>query len=136
MHAHEQRGADEERGRVERERRRGAEPSTSAVASAGPANSATLPNIVVTALASWISSSGTVCGSRPVAAGRKNASAAPNRTPITTMCQMRTSPVTMSSASSPCSTNRTRSVATTTRWRGRRSATTPPTSRKPISGRL
>ena len=48
----------------------GLKPSTSTVASAGPANSAMLPNIVVTALASWISSSGTVCGSRPVAAGR------------------------------------------------------------------
>ena len=48
----------------------GLKPSTSTVASAGPANSARFWNIVVTALASWISSSGTVCGSSPAAAGR------------------------------------------------------------------
>ena len=48
----------------------GLKPSTSSVASAGPANSAMFWNIPVTALASWISSSGTVCGSRPLAAGR------------------------------------------------------------------
>ncbi len=48
----------------------GLKPSTSTVASAGPASSATFSNISVAALASWISSSGTVCGSRPLAAGR------------------------------------------------------------------
>ena len=41
-------------------------PSTSAVASAGPANSATVSSVLPAALASWISSSGTVCGTRPV----------------------------------------------------------------------
>ncbi len=45
-------------------------PSTSPVAMAGPANCARLANIEVTALASWISASGTVCGSSPLAAGR------------------------------------------------------------------
>jgi hypothetical protein len=49
---------------------------------------------------------------------------------------MRISPVTMSSASTPCRTKRTRSVTTATRWRGSRSAKTPPTSRKKTSGRL
>ena len=108
-------------------------PSTSAVASAGPANSATLLVIVVTAVACWMSSSGTVCGSRPPAAGRKNASAAPNSPSITTTCQIWTEPVKISVASSACSAKRTRSVTTITRWRGRRSAQTPPNSRKATS---
>ena len=93
----------------------GLTPSTSAVARTGPANSARLFVVDMTALASWMPSSGTVCGSRAVAAGRKNASAVPNSIPMTTMCQMRTAPVTMRIASSACSTKRTRSVATTTR---------------------
>ena len=52
-------------------------PSTSAVASAGPANSATVSIVLLAARAGWISSSGTVCGSSPVCAGLKNASAQP-----------------------------------------------------------
>ena len=45
-------------------------PSTSAVASAGPANSAIVSTVPNAARAPWISSSGTVCGTRPVKAGR------------------------------------------------------------------
>ena len=41
-------------------------PSTSTVASAGPANSATVSIVLPAAFASWISSSGTVCGTSPV----------------------------------------------------------------------
>ncbi len=109
-------------------------PSTSTVASAGPTNSATLSAIVVSAFACWISASGTVWGTRPVAAGRKNASALPNTASIATTCQISTSPAMIRSASPPWSAKRTRSVATTTRWRGRRSAQTPPMSTKPTRG--
>ncbi len=77
-------------------------------------------------LACWISSSGTVCGSRPFAAGRKNASAVPNSASITISSQMCTTPAKINAASRPCSAKRTRSVATITRWRGSRSAQTPP----------
>jgi hypothetical protein len=45
-------------------------PSTSAVASAGPANSAIVSTVPNAARAGWISSSGTVCGTSPVNAGR------------------------------------------------------------------
>ena len=41
-------------------------PSTSAVASAGPTNSATVSSVPSAALAGWISLSGTVCGTSPV----------------------------------------------------------------------
>ena len=71
-------------------------PSTSAVASAGPANSATVVTSEVAALASCSSGSGTVCGTSPVYAGRKNASAAPKTASITTMCQISTAPVKIS----------------------------------------
>ncbi len=63
-------------------------PSTSAVASAGPTNSETLLDIPISAFASWISGSGTVCGITAVDAGRKNASAVPNIASITTTCQI------------------------------------------------
>jgi hypothetical protein len=87
-------------------------------------------------LASWICSSSTVCGTRPEYAGRKNASAVPNSASITTMCQISTAPVKMSAASSACRPPRTRSVTTMTRWRGSRSAHTPPTSTKATSGNV
>ena len=109
-------------------------PSTSAVASAGPANSATVCTTDVAALASCSIGSGTVCGTRPVNAGRKNASAAPNTASITTMCQISTAPVKINAASSACIVARIRSVATITRWRGSRSAHTPPSSRQPTNG--
>jgi hypothetical protein len=53
---------------------------------------------------------------------------------MTTMCQISTAPVKISAASTPCSPKRMRSVAIITRWRGRRSAHTPPSSRKATSG--
>ncbi len=105
------------------------------MASAGPANSATLLDMVTTAVACWMSGSGTVCGSSPEAAGRKNASALPNSTSMTTTCQIRAEPEKISTASTACSAKRTRSVAIITRWRGRRSAHTPPSSRKLTSDR-
>ena len=48
-------------------------PSTSAVARAGPTKKATFAIDSVSALASWISVSGTVCGIRPLYAGWKKA---------------------------------------------------------------
>ena len=113
---------------------RGPTPSTSAVASAGPANSATVSSVPSAARALWISSSGTVCGTSPVSAGRKHASAVPNAASISAMCQISTVPVKISTASRPCRPKRMTSVVTTTRWRGSRSAHTPPMSRKPTSG--
>ena len=109
-------------------------PSTSAVASAGPTNSATVSSVPSAARAGWISVSGTVCGTSPVSAGRKNASAVPKHASITAMCQISTVPVKMRTASRACRPKRMRSVVTTTRWRGSRSAHTPPMSRKPTSG--
>ena len=109
-------------------------PSTSTVASAGPANSATVSIVLPAAFASWISSSGTVCGTSPVYAGRKNASAVPNSASMTTSCQISIPPVKISTASTACSANRIRSVTIITRWRGSRSAQTPPIRRKATSG--
>ena len=109
-------------------------PSTSAVASAGPRSSLAFCTTDTAALACWRSSSGTVCGIRPVAAGLKNASAVPNPASMTTIAQIGTSPRKISSASRPCSSARTTSVATITRWRSRRSAHTPPISTNSTSG--
>ena len=100
----------------------------------GPANSATVATIAVAALASCSSDSGTVCGTSPVNAGRKNASAAPKTASITTMCQISTVPVRIRTASSACIAARTRSVATITRCRGSRSAHTPPSIRNATNG--
>jgi hypothetical protein len=69
-----------------------------------------------------------------VYAGRKNASAVPNRASITTRCQISTPPVKISVASSACRPKRIRSVTIITRWRGSRSAHTPPISRNATSG--
>ena len=109
-------------------------PSTSAVASAGPTSSLALCTTDVAAFACCSSSSGTVCGIRPVAAGLKNASAVPNAASMTTIAQIGTSPRKISSASSPCNAARIRSVATITRWRSSRSAHTPPISTNSTSG--
>ena len=87
-------------------------PRTSAVARAGPASSAMFFIDSVSARASWIKGSGTVCGSSPVYAGWKKASAAPKHASMTTSSQMRLTPLKISMASSPCRAARTRSVAT------------------------
>ena len=88
----------------------------------------------VAAFASCSISSGTVCGMSPVNAGRKNASAAPKTASMTMMCQTSTAPVKISTASSACVAARIRSVVSITRWRGSRSAHTPPISRQPTNG--
>ena len=104
------------------------------MASAGPPNSAIVSIVPLAALACWISSSGTVCGTSPVWAGLKNASAEPYSASMTTMCQISTDPAKISAASSACRKNRARSEAIMTFWRGSRSASTPPTRMKPIRG--
>jgi hypothetical protein len=85
-------------------------PSTSAVASSGPIRKARFAVVSLSALASWICDSGTVCGIRPVYAGWKNACAAPNAASIRTMCQIRTVPVKINAASAACKAARVRSV--------------------------
>jgi hypothetical protein len=104
------------------------------VAIAGPTSSAALKTTLVAALACWTSPSGTVWGTSPVEAGLKNASAVPNNASITAIAQIGTGPMKISTASSPCSTARTMSVATITRWRSSRSAQTPPISTNRTSG--
>ncbi|MDA0171758.1 hypothetical protein OJ998_21840 [Solirubrobacter taibaiensis] len=101
-------------------------PSTNTVAKAGPANSATVFTTEIAEFASCTCASGTVWGTRPVMAGRKNASAAPNTTSITTIIQISTTPVKISTASSACTPPRTTSVSSISRCRGTRSAQTPP----------
>src|SRR5664280_2670900 len=53
---------------------------------------------------------------------------------MTTMCDTRTTPLAMSTASVPCSSPRTVSATSMTTWRGSRSATTPPSSTKSTNG--
>ena len=103
-------------------------PSTSAVDSAGPIMIARFAADSVSAIASWIIDSGTVCGISPVYAGWKNARAAPNSASITISCQIRTAPVKISAARMKCSAARLTSATIMIRWRGRRSAHTPPNS--------
>ena len=109
-------------------------PSTSAVAIAGPTSSPALWTTDVVALACCSSSSGTVCGISPVAAGLKNASAVPNAASITMIAQIGTGSTKISTASSPCSVARITSVATITRWRSSRSAQMPPISTNSTTG--
>ena len=90
-------------------------PSTSAVAIAGPMSSAALKTTLVAALACCTSPSGTVWGTSPVAAGLKNASAVPKPASISTIAQIGTGPRKISTASVPCRTARTMSVAIITR---------------------
>jgi hypothetical protein len=109
-------------------------PSTSAVAIAGPTRSAALKTTLLAALACCTSPSGTVCGTNPVAAGLKNASAVPKPASISTIAQIGTGPRKISSASVPCRIARATSVATMTRWRSSRSAHTPPINTNRTSG--
>ena len=109
-------------------------PSTSAVAMAGPTSSAAFATMLLAALACWSSSSGTVCGTSPVIAGLKNASAVPNPASITTIAQIGTSPMKIRIASVPCRVARTTSVTIIRRWRSTRSAHTPPISTNSTSG--
>ena len=70
----------------------------------------------------------TVCCTRPSEAGRKNADAAPNSTIARMKSGSVMSPARSSTAVPACTTPRTRSQVSITPRRGRRSATTPPTS--------
>ncbi len=76
----------------------------------------------------------TVCGTRPVCAGRKNASAVPRTNCRTTSSQMVALWVSSSQAMTAWQAKRTTSETSITHWRGRRSAHTPPISRKATSG--
>jgi hypothetical protein len=69
-----------------------------------------------------------------VEAGLKNAEAVPWTAWSAASCQMWASPATSSAAIAPWLAKRTASAPTMTPRRGRRSPTTPPTSRKATSG--
>jgi hypothetical protein len=88
----------------------------------------------VSARASWISGSGTVCGTRPVYAGWKNACAAPKHASIATSAQIGTAPPRISAARIACSAARVRSAAIMIFCRGSRSAHTPPNSNSATNG--
>jgi hypothetical protein len=79
---------------------------------AGPMRKARFAIVSVSARASWMSPSGTVCGSRPLYAGWKNACAAPKPASIRTICQIAGRPARIITASAPCSSARVPSVAT------------------------
>ncbi|CAM5310750.1 hypothetical protein SRIMM317S_04198 [Streptomyces rimosus subsp. rimosus] len=70
----------------------------------------------------------------PSEAGAKNACPVPPSAASTAICHSRASPVSTSSAKRPCETQLSAFAATITRWRGSRSATAPPISRKTTSG--
>ena len=76
----------------------------------------------------------TVCGVRPVCAGRKNASALPRTNCRMPSSQMVALCVSSSQAMTAWQAKRTTSETSITHWRGRRSAHTPPISRKATSG--
>ena len=76
----------------------------------------------------------TVCGTSPVWAGRKNASAVPRTNCRTTSSGIVALWVSSSQAMTAWQAKRTTSEIIMTHWRGRRSAHTPPISRKATSG--
>jgi hypothetical protein len=78
------------------------------------------------AFACWIIASGTVCGTIPCEAGKKNAAEVPFSTLRTTSCQISALPVSRSAATFPCVAMLTTFEVTMTAWRGSRSAITPP----------
>ena len=79
-------------------------------------------------------SGGTVCGTIPVEAGKKNAKLAPPSAESTMSCQISALPLSSSAAVTACTEPLTTLEATITRWRGSRSAQIPPTSMKITSG--
>ncbi len=101
---------------------------------AGPSRNDRFTVSSVSARASWICSSGTHCGTSPAYAGWKNARAAPNSASITTSSQIRIVPAKIRAARSACRAKRARSVAIMIRWRGSRSAQTPPNSSSATNG--
>ena len=78
-------------------------PSTSAVASAGPANSAIVSSVLPAALASWISSSGTVCGHQAGVGRAEERLGRPEQRLDHDRCQISIASVKISAASRACS---------------------------------
>ena len=114
-----------------RRRRRAPAPSPSA----GPTQDARFAIDSVSARASWISvARGPSAGAGRCRRAGRTPRAAPNSASITTISQIATPPLKISTASSVCSAARTRSVAIMIRWRGSRSAHTPPNSSSVTSG--
>ncbi len=100
----------------------------SSPASAGPKIPVALRERLIRALACCRRPALTVCGSSPLAAGRKKALAPPITAAPTARCQTWALWVISSTASTTSPTHRTRSQTTMTSCRGSRSATTPPAS--------
>ena len=127
--------AHDERRCVERERLPAPTPSTTTVASAGPTMNATFDVDSVSARASWIVVLGDRLRDQAAVGGleerlrgaeqRLDRDHLPDRRPRRSGSAPR---------ASPCSTARTRSVAIMIRWRGSRSAHTPPNSSSATSG--
>ena len=78
----------------------------------------------------------TVCGTMPLLAGKKNAVEAPLTDARTASCQICAWPVSSSTATTAWLAPLARFDATITWWRGRRSAQTPPKSRRHEHGDL
>src|SRR5262249_42793757 len=84
--------------------------------------------------ACWSSDLGTVCGVRPLAAGKKNALLAPLTAARAAICQIRACPEKRSAATVAWLRSLSTFDATITRFRGSRSAQMPPSSRKTTTG--
>src|SRR5262245_9491369 len=110
--------------------------ATSTPPSAAPPIDATFSAIRSNAFACWSRGSSTVCGTSPVEAGKKNANAVPPIACRTIKCQSSAFPVSSSSAVTACAEPVSTSEATITRFRGSRSAQTPPTSMKTSCGTI
>ena len=86
---HQERGRDEERRRVDREREAGPDAEHERGRQRRAEELGDRLDVPNAAFAGWISSSGTVCGTRPVYAGRKNASAVPKPASISAIARSR-----------------------------------------------
>ncbi len=82
------------------------------------------------AFACWRIASGTVCGTMPAEAGKKNADETPLAAASTASCQISARPERSSTASAAWLAPESTFEATITWCRGSRSDQTPPTSRK------
>ena len=112
----------------------GLTPSTSAVASAGEATVATSLERPLSACACWISPSGTVCGISPVEAGPRERLGRPEHDADADHLPDPDGPGGDQDGERPVQHHPHRAEAIITRCRGKRSATTPPTSRNSTSG--
>ena len=136
-HRADRRGRDDERGRVERERRAGADARDQPAADGRPGQPECdrahelVERVGLREVAIRSRTSGTTASK----AGLKNAVAgAVDRDERDDVPQRRAPPLNASSASSPTATPRIRSEATITRRRSKRSLTAPPTSRRTMVG--